>query len=100
METRITTTITKETGNIKSVQLLSFGTSRTDVFVNGKKVSNKARKEALISLEGDDVKTTTSVKTYDMDFNLLSEDIKVEDNSYMKLVKEAIRKYRNINYKY
>ena len=95
-----TTTITKEIGSIKSVVLLSFGTTRTDVFVNGKKVSKEARKEALVSLQGDDVKTTTIIKTYDLDWNLLSEDVKVEDSSYMKLFKQAIQGYRKSNYKY
>jgi len=93
--TMTTTTITKETRNIKSVQLLSFGTSRTDVFVDSKKVSNNARKEAIIALEGNDVKTTTSVKTYDLDWNLLNEDIKVEQSEYMNLVRQAIQGYIN-----
>lgn len=100
MKTRITTTITKELKNIKSVQILSFGTSRMDVYVGKRKVSKQERKAALHKLQGEDVKTTTNTKTYDMDWNLLNEDIKVEDGSYMKLVKEAIRGYRNSNYKY
>lgn len=100
MKTRTTTIIIKEVKNIKSWELLSNGTSRKDVFVGKKKVTKQERKEALAILEGSDVKTTTSVKTFDMDWKLINEDIKVEDGSYMKLVKEAIRGYRNINYKY
>ena len=95
-----TTTITKEVKNIKSVQLLSFGTSRVDVYVDSKKISKNARKEALATLKGDDVKTTTVVKTYDSDWNLLNEDINVKDSSYMDLVKQAIQGYRNRDYKY
>jgi len=100
MKTRETVTITKQLRNIKSVELKNDGRSRMDVYVNDKKVSNKNRKEALLSLESDYTKITTSVKTYDLDWNLLNEDIKVEDSSYMNLVKEAIKGYRNSNYKY
>lgn len=103
---RTTTTITKEVKNIKSVNLKNDGRSRMDVFVDNKKVSNNARKEAIIALEGNDVKTTTSVKTYDSDWNLLNEDIKieleneisdylVEQSEYMKLVRQAIQGYIN-----
>ena len=92
---RTTTTITKEVKNIKSVNLKNDGRSRMDVFVDNKKVSNNARKEAIIALEGNDVKTTTSVKTYDLDWNLLNEDIKVEQSEYMKLVRQAIQGYIN-----
>jgi len=92
---RTTTTITKEVKNIKSVNLKNDGRSRIDVFVDNKKVSNNARKEAIIALEGNDVKTTTSVKTYDLDWNLLNEDIKVEQSEYMNLVRQAIKGYIN-----
>ena len=92
---RTTTTITKEVKNIKSVNLKNDGRSRMDVFVDNKKVSNNDRKEALISLEGNDVKTTTVVKTYDLDWNLLNEDIKVEQSDYMSLVHKAIQGYIN-----
>jgi hypothetical protein len=100
MKTRTTTRITKELKNIKSCEDIYCGTSRKDVFVGKKKVTKGVRKAALHKLQGDDVKTTTSIKTYDMDWNLIKEDIKVEDGSYMKLVKEAIKGYRNSNYKY
>ena len=92
---RTTTTITKEVKNIKSVNLKNDGRSRMDVFVDNKKVSNNDRKEALIALEGNDVKTTTVVKTYDLDWNLLNEDIKVEHSDYMNLVHKAIQGYIN-----
>ena len=100
MITRTTTTITKEVKNIKSVNLKNDGRSRMDVFVDNKKVSNDARKQALIALEGDDVKITTSTKTYDVDYNLLNDEVTVENDEYMNLVKQAIQGYRNSNYKY
>ena len=100
MTTRTTITITKEVKNIKSVNLKNDGRSRMDVFVDNKKVSNDARKQALIALEGDDVKITTSTKTYDLDFNLLNDEVTVENDEYMNLVKQAIQGYRNSNYKY
>jgi len=101
MNTFTTITITKELNDIKSVELLSWGRSRKDVFVNNKKVSNGNRKDALIALQGD-VKTTTVTKVYanNAEATLLSEDIKVENDSYMNLVKEAIAGYRKRNYKY
>lgn len=96
---RTTVTITKEANNIKSVELLYSGTSRMDVYVNRKKVSNNERKEALESLKGS-VKTTTITKNYDMDWNLLNEEIKTENDDYMDLVKKAIQGYRARKYKY
>jgi len=94
MKTRETITITKEKGNIKSVELRNDGRSRMDVFINGKKVSKNNRKVALHKLEGD-VKTTTITKTYDLEWNLLNEDVKVNESEYMKLVHKAIKGYIN-----
>ena len=94
MKTRETVTITKEVGNTKSVELRNDGRSRIDVFVNGKKVSNNERKAALNKLEGD-IKTTTITKTYDLEWNLLNEDVKVNESEYMKLVNKAIQGYIN-----
>ncbi len=72
-----TVTITKQVNNTKSVELLSFGTSRMDVFVGKKKVRGQERKAALHTLQGEGVTTTTNTKTYDLDWNLLNKDIKV-----------------------
>ncbi len=97
----VTVTVTKEVGSTKSVELRSSGTSRVDVFVDNKKVRNQERKTALQALKADNVKTTTSTKTYDIKtWDLLSDDVKVEGDSYMDLVHEAIKGYRKRNYKY
>ncbi len=97
---RKTVTITKEVNDIKSVELKNDGRSRMDVFVGSKKVKNQDRKSALHILQGDDVKTTTITKTYDFDWNLLNEEIKVDNDKYMDLVKKAIQGYRESNYLY
>lgn len=77
MRTRETVTITKEVGSIKSVELRNDGRSRMDVFVGKKKVRSQERKAALHTLQGEGVTITTNTKTYDLDWNLLNEDIKV-----------------------
>ncbi len=77
MKTRETVTITKQVGNTKSVELQNDGRSRMDVFVGKKKVRSQQRKAALHTLQGEGVTTTTSTKTYDLDWNLLNEEITV-----------------------
>lgn len=75
MKTRETVTITKEINDTKSVELRNDGRSRMDVFVGKKKVTSQERKAALHRLQQQGVTTTTSTKTYDLDWNLLNEDI-------------------------